>query len=317
LHSSKASGATPAGALTHPHGGYFTNSKDKIPKVSTPATTSGAQASAGLIHTPTKARGLLSGTIIWRHPNLGIKMPLKTRNTIKQLGQMPHPGAVPSSMLGRQILSSPKAPLRCLAIIYAWTPKSSPGVKSPNMHLAHDSTPRYDSFEASQAAEQSPPRPRPPCRGPWQHTTSSPRPRVRGLPSESMRTPPRSRSPRPSLPRGLGTGGKLRLAREPPRQTGTMILPLDKTSAFIAKPPRGMVIVSGDVSSHAAQRTRPESRPPTPVTVPPFPAVCGLARRYADMSNTAPATVLPNLCTPPSAGLSAGMGNDPRTRYDH
>ena len=30
-HSSKASGATPAGALTHPHEKSFTNSRDKTP----------------------------------------------------------------------------------------------------------------------------------------------------------------------------------------------------------------------------------------------------------------------------------------------
>ena len=30
-HSSKASGATPVGALTHPHGGNFTHSRTKSP----------------------------------------------------------------------------------------------------------------------------------------------------------------------------------------------------------------------------------------------------------------------------------------------
>ena len=43
------------------------------------------------------------------HHNLGIKIPPKTQNTIRQPGQRSHPGAVPSSMLARSILCRPKA----------------------------------------------------------------------------------------------------------------------------------------------------------------------------------------------------------------
>ena len=93
------------------------------------------------------------------HHNLGIKIPPKTQNTIRQPGQRSHPGEVPSSMLARSILCRPKAH-GYSAIIYAWTSKSSPGFKRPNTHSAHGPTLEYDSSETSQAAEQSPPRSR-------------------------------------------------------------------------------------------------------------------------------------------------------------
>jgi len=58
-----------------------------------------------------------------------------------------------------------------------------------------------------------------PRRGLERGAQSPSRPRVGDLPSESRLTPLHSRPPRPSPPRGLGSGGKLRLARGHPRQT--------------------------------------------------------------------------------------------------
>ena len=141
------------------------------------------------------------------HDNLGIKIPPKTQNTIRQPGRPP--GVVPSSMLGRP------------------NPLQVP--KGPNAPLAHGPTPKYGSSEASQAAEQSPPRPRPPRRGPWQHVASPPRPRVRGSPSESMRTPPSAN-----------------WDCNPPTQ---------RDQRIYCEPLRGVVRVSDGVRGHAAQRT--------------------------------------------------------------
>ena len=135
------------------------------------------------------------------HPNLEIRMPSKMLNTIRQSVQRPHSSVVPSSMLGRLILSRLKAP-QSSAIIYAWTPKSSPGAKGPRTRLAHGPTPKYGWSEASQAVEQSPSRPRPPRRGPRRRVSSPPLPRVGGYPRRTSEF-----HPRPSPPQGLGPRG--------------------------------------------------------------------------------------------------------------
>lgn len=178
------------------------------------------------------------------HPNLGVKTPSKTQNTIWQPSQRP-PGAVPSSMLGCPNPLQVKVPSRCLAIIYAWTPKSSPGVKKPKYALGPRPNTKVrlvrglTSRRATSALlEASPPRP-PAARCIFaspegmgltlgEREQSPPRPRVKGHPRRASELPPR-----PSPPQGLGAGGTPPRLR-PPRQTGTVTHPLDGTSAFIA-----------------------------------------------------------------------------------
>ena len=146
------------------------------------------------------------------HPNLGTKALPRTQDAIRQSGQI-----LPWSS----------------AIIYAWMPKSSPGVKSPNAH----SSPRPDTKvrlfrgltgrrATSISPKVSPPRP-------LAARYISASPEGKGSPSERRRIPPRSRPPRPTPLRGLGAGGTPPLSR-PPRQTGAMTQPLDGTGAFIA-----------------------------------------------------------------------------------
>ena len=142
---------------------------------------------------------VVSGTIIWGTLNLGIKTPSKTQNTIKQLIQRPHPGAVPSSMLARPILCRPKAhEVQC-------------------HHLCLHAQ-ILSRFQKAQYA-------------------LSPRPHtgvrlVRGLPnrgtvSASFENPPAAPS---AVPR---REGKLRLARDPSWRTETVTHPLSGAGAFI------------------------------------------------------------------------------------
>jgi len=145
------------------------------------------------------------------HHNLGIKIPPKTQNTIKQPGQRSHPGAVPSSMLARSILCRPKAHgVQCHHLCldvqilsrfqkaqYALGPRSNTGVR-----LVRD-LPSRGTISTSLEG---------PRRGPWPRVASPPRPRVRGCPRRTGEL-----YPRPSPPRGLGPRRKLHLAREPPR----------------------------------------------------------------------------------------------------
>ena len=98
---------------------------------------------------------------------------------------------------------------------------------------AHGLTLRYDSFEASQAAERPPSRPRSPRRGPWQHATSPPRPRIQGHP-QSAGEFYLARGPLARPLCGASAQEELRLVRDPPRQTGAVTQLRDGIAAFIA-----------------------------------------------------------------------------------
>jgi len=175
------------------------------------------------------------------------------QNTIRQPFQRP-PGALPSSMLGcPNPLQVPKAQIR------PWPTTQHQSMAHPRPHKPQSNLRLARDLPAEAPDSASHLRL---IRGPSAETSREA--------SARGETPPRSRHPSPNWD-----------CNAPTRWTG----------AFIAKPPSGMVRVSGGVSSHAAQRTRPESRPPTPVTVPPF-------RRRADLICTArtwPA-LLPSLC---------------------
>ena len=157
--------------------------------------------------------------------------------------------------------------------------------------------------------EVSPPRPLT-----VRHISASPE--GEGSPSEHRRTPPHSRPPRPSPPRGLGSRGNSASVETTPRQTGTATHPVNGQAHLLpTTPPQSAVV-----------RWRQSPRRTTDMTGVPsansghyaaIPALCGPATRCANMPDTAPATVLPTLCTSSSAGPTASMGNNPRTRYDH
>ena len=125
------------------------------------------------------------------HHNLGIKIPPKTQNTIRQPGQRSHPVQCHHLCLDVQILS------RFQKAQYALGPRPNTGVR-----LVRD-LPSHGTMSASLEG---------PRRGPWPRVASPPRPRVRGCPRRTGEL-----YPRPSPPRGLGLRRKLHLARDPPR----------------------------------------------------------------------------------------------------
>ena len=116
------------------------------------------------------------------HHNLGIKIPPKTQNTIRQPGQRSHPGAVPSSMLARPILCRPKAhEVQCHHLClhaqilsrfqkaqYALGPRPNTGVRLvrglPNRGTISASfeTPLSRALRGASAQGETPPRSRSP-----------------------------------------------------------------------------------------------------------------------------------------------------------
>ena len=120
-----------------------------------------------------------------------------------------------------------------LAIIYAWTPKSSPGARRPKdtlgprpnteVRLVRGLTGRRT---ISASLEASPPRPLT-----AHHISASPGGKRLTLGEQENSASFEDPSAEPSA--GPRYEGKLRLVQDPPQQTRTVTHPLNGTSAFI------------------------------------------------------------------------------------